>query len=570
MRGAMTLNFSKFLALVLAALLVASCANRSAVSSFKESEYSDYLFAVYASANGDREIATKSYLNVLKENPTSLRLMEEAFSYFLYVGDYSNAFKISQDFYAAKPNNTPLAMMLAIDAFREGRSDDMDLYLSEVRGFGFDTLMTPLMNAWMKAKLGDIDGALEALVPLADYEPFDSFYYENRALILDYAGRDKGAGLAYARQVASNEMSSLQPVIYYGAFLQKMKQYDDARALYERFLVQVPGNTQLTYALARLERGDKPLSIAQDPDKALAMSFLRTGVAVGSERTLVPAIIYSRLALLLDPGLDEAHMYLGGLLTGEVTPNLALESFSRVSPRGPYGEEIILRKALVLSSYDRWDEAIGLLKALLDQTPDSEDGLVTLGDLYRNREDFENALVYYDRAIALKGDLKAQDWFLLFTRGITLERLGRWQEAEADFLKTLTFRPGEADVLNYLGYTWVDQGVHLEEGRKMIERAVAQRPNSGYIVDSLGWAQYLVGDYEAAVKTLEKAVYLQAGDPTLNDHLGDAYWKVGREREARFQWDHAIKLGAGPDEVKKIASKIEFGPDLAAALEAKK
>ncbi len=229
-----------------------------------------------------------------------------------------------------------------------------------------------------------------------------------------------------------------------------------------------------------------------------------------------------------------------------------------------------MRKALVLSSYEKWDEAIAVVTAHLEENPESEDALATLGDLYRNREDFENALSYYERAIALKGEVTNEDWFLLFARGIAYERLGMWQEAEADFLKTLEFRPNEPDVLNYLGYSWIDQGINLIEGREMIERAVAQRPNNGFIVDSLGWAQYLVGDYEAAAKTLEKAVYLEPGDATLNDHLGDAYWKIGREREARFQWQHALGLGPAPDQVEKITAKIEYGLVLAEALEARK
>jgi Flp pilus assembly protein TadD len=93
----------------------------------------------------------------------------------------------------------------------------------------------------------------------------------------------------------------------------------------------------------------------------------------------------------------------------------------------------------------------------------------------------------------------------------------------------------------------------------MIKRAVAQRPDDGYIVDSLGWAYYRIGNYEEAVKQLERAIELKPEDPTINDHLGDAYWRVGRTLEARFQWAHARDLKPEPEELPKIVEKLAKG-----------
>jgi tetratricopeptide (TPR) repeat protein len=114
-------------------------------------------------------------------------------------------------------------------------------------------------------------------------------------------------------------------------------------------------------------------------------------------------------------------------------------------------------------------------------------------------------------------------------------------------------------VLNYLGYSWVDQNKNLKEGMSLIEKAVALKPDDGYIVDSLGWAHFKLGNYKDAVRFLERAVELKPEDPVLNDHLGDALWKVGREREARFQWDQALTLEPEPEEVEKIKKKLAEG-----------
>jgi tetratricopeptide (TPR) repeat protein len=128
--------------------------------------------------------------------------------------------------------------------------------------------------------------------------------------------------------------------------------------------------------------------------------------------------------------------------------------------------------------------------------------------------------------------------------------------------KALDLLPDQPNVLNYLGYSWIDQGVNLDDGMKMIKRAVEQRPDDGYIVDSLGWAYFRIGNYDDAMKNLERAVELRPEDPTINDHLGDAYWRVGRKLEAKFQWAHARDLKPEPDDLPKIEEKIANGlPD---------
>ena len=111
-------------------------------------------------------------------------------------------------------------------------------------------------------------------------------------------------------------------------------------------------------------------------------------------------------------------------------------------------------------------------------------------------------------------------------------------------------------MLNYLGYSWVDMGMNLDEAMGMIRKAVELRPNDGFIVDSLGWAHYRLGEYDEAVTELERAIGLKPDDPVINDHLGDAYWKAGRELEAQFQWRHARDFGAEGPELELILKKI--------------
>jgi Flp pilus assembly protein TadD len=148
---------------------------------------------------------------------------------------------------------------------------------------------------------------------------------------------------------------------------------------------------------------------------------------------------------------------------------------------------------------------------------------------------------------------------VFYFRGSCYERSHQWPNAEADMKKALELYPEQPLVLNYLGYSWVDQGVHLDDGMDMIRRAVEQRPDDGYIVDSLGWAYFRIGNYDEAVKNLERAVELKPDDPTINDHLGDAYWRVGRTLEAHYQWSQAKDLGPEKEDLPRSRPRSKTG-----------
>ena len=173
---------------------------------------------------------------------------------------------------------------------------------------------------------------------------------------------------------------------------------------------------------------------------------------------------------------------------------------------------------------------------------------------------FDGCADTYGKGIATLATAQKSNWIIYYYRGICYERAKKWDQAELDLKKSLELEPDQPHVLNYLGYSWVDQGVHLDEGMRMIRLAVEKKPDDGYIVNSLGWAFYRVGNFEEATKHLERAVELKPDDPTINDHLGDAYWKIGRQLEARFQWMHARDLKPEPEELVKIEEKLRQRP----------
>jgi tetratricopeptide (TPR) repeat protein len=247
---------------------------------------------------------------------------------------------------------------------------------------------------------------------------------------------------------------------------------------------------------------------------------------------------------------------------------MAIKVYERMPASSPLKRNAQIQLATDLDAADRSEEAIKILKTVTSEDPKDLEAIMALGNIERGRKKFADCVVTYSQGIDVlpkpedkAGEDKANAVYYYY-RGICEERSKQWSKAEADMRKALELQPEQPHVLNYLGYSWIDQGINLDEGMKMIKRAVDQRPDDGYIVDSLGWAYYRIGNYEDAVKNLERAIDLKPEDPTINDHLGDAYWRVGRTLEAKFQWAHARDLKPEPEDLPKIEAKIENGlPD---------
>ncbi|MGA7327612.1 MAG: tetratricopeptide repeat protein, partial [Rhodomicrobium sp.] len=321
--------------------------------------------------------------------------------------------------------------------------------------------------------------------------------------------------------------------------------------------------TPLGKALSKeLKAGKKPKLMVSNVDEGLAESFLGIGQVLAANNGLDAAQIYFRFALFLNPNSDIAKLELAELYGNIEKYAKAMSVIDKIQEGSPFRENAQIRKALYVNALQKQDDAVTLLTSLLEKDPTNQQILQTLAGIESTRKKYDAAIPYYDRAIAMLGTPEKKDWTLFYSRGIAFERTKQWAKAEPDFKKALELDPEQAAVLNYLGYSWLDQNMNIQEAFDLIKKAVKLRPNDGYIIDSLGWAYYLQKDYDQAVKHLDKAVELRPEDPTLNDHLGDVYWRLGRKLEAKFQWNQALSLNPEPEDALKIKKKLEDGlPD---------
>jgi tetratricopeptide (TPR) repeat protein len=236
-----------------------------------------------------------------------------------------------------------------------------------------------------------------------------------------------------------------------------------------------------------------------------------------------------------------------------------MAAYNKVAPSSALYWQARLRAAALDAQEERFDEAVKKLKALVADKADRVDAALTLAELQRNKEKYADAVAAYDTAIGRIKKVEERHWPIYFGRGIVLERTKQWPKAEADMKKALELSPEQPYVLNYLGYSWIDQGLHLDAGMKMLKRATELRPDDGAITDSVGWAYYRLGQYDKAVEWLEKASEQKGDDATVVEHLGDAYWHVGRFREARFQWNRALSQKPEKDRIPALLDKVSNG-----------
>ena len=522
-----------------------------------------YLSALVAANNRDMTSAADYFLMTLLTDPDNPELLRQAHLSLVMDGRVGEAVPIAKRIEDVAPGDGVAPLTLSAEAMRIGDLDEASRQVGKLPLTGYNVVFVPLLEAWIEVGRGDHEAALEAIATGFAGEGFESFRAYHIALIEDLAGHAEEADRAFQVAMSNQEGGSYRVVRAYGAFLLEQGRVDDARALYDAFQAANPSSLWLSEAMDDFtEAGDSGETI-DTPAEGMAEILFGIASAADTSTSGSTALIYAQLAAFLDPKSDVNHLLIGDLLELEGRYLEAVASYERIPVDSPLAWSARLRAAANLDEADQTDEAIAQLQAMVDERPERSDALITLGDILRMQERWDDAVDAYDKAIAILGDESVQNWRLHYVRGISLERAGDWPRAEQDFLTSLEASPESPYVLNYLGYSWVDQGLNLEEALDMIERAVEQRPQDGFIVDSLGWALYRLDDFEGAVRYLERAVELEPGDPVINDHLGDAYWQVGRRVEARYQWLRAVTLSEEDDHelIEQLEAKLDGGLD---------
>ena len=515
----------------------------------------NYLAARYARAQREDGEAASFLLAALKKAPDDPILMSRAYIALTIEGRVAEAIDIARRLLETDKEAALAHIVVAVGSIRAGRFAAAVERLQQVPPSVFSKFLVPLLQVWAEFGNGQRAEAMKTLQKLEDDKPVALLYDVHAAWMADLAG-DREAAPRHARAAIKAQPEPwLRLAELAGGVLERAGANAEAEALYKAYLDGHPDSRLLVPALARLKTSQRPeRDIATARDGAAEALFDSAGITARQKNGEL-ALALGQLGLYLRPDFPSLQAFVGDMLETSERYAQANQLYQLIDAKQPLALTARIGIARNLDRMDRFEEAQAMLRQIAAEHPTIADPLSELGDILRRREKYDEAVVAYDQAITRLGALQPRHWRLLYARGIALERSKQWPRAEADFLRALEFEPDEPFVLNYLGYSWVEQGKNLDKAEEMIRKAVELRPGDGYIVDSLGWVLFRLGRHEEAVVHLERAVELKPEDPVINDHLGDAYWAVGRHREAQYQWRTAL------------ASKPE--PELKAALEQK-
>ena len=411
-------------------------------------------------------------------------------------------------------------------------------------------ILSVLLSPWASAMAGDVQGSLVRPQSSGD-KVVDFFGLLGQAHLFERAKRYDEAETDF-KLLAGGETPSSLSALAYGGFLERRGRRADAATIYSKALGGQAFDSQLKAALQRAQSGRGRPPAVPTLKQGAAQAVMAPAIVISGAKQNQMALAYLRLALRLDPNLNSAWLMVGDLLQESGDREGARQAYGMAKSGSP--EYLAAQSKLAWSYQAAHDPTTALAMAKALASKGDTDAKLTFSDILRSNGKYEESAQVLTEVMG-----PTPDWHLLYARGVSYDRAGRWAEGEADLLSALKQQPDDAEILNYLGYSWIDRGQHLDTALGMIQKAVGQSPRSGAIIDSLGWAYFRLGDFKKAVETLENAIELEAGDPDINNHLGDAYWRVGRKDEAIFQWRRVLTLDPDPKMKAEVDQKLAKG-----------
>ncbi|WP_061929610.1 tetratricopeptide repeat protein [Aureimonas sp. AU22] len=527
-----------------------------------------YLAAKLARENRQPGIAADYYDEALRLDPTSDVLQQEAMFAYLADGRFRDGVDLAAKLVDDETVGKVAQIAVALDALHAGRFDAAIESLKLRDTSDLDALLVAHLSAWADVGAGRAAEAIRRIDDLRGATWFAAFNQYQTGLIAGLSG-DLDRARSSLGALISDQSTAQTSVDAYLAGAEALARLEARAGRKQQALDAVAKGLELAPSyepLTQLEaaiRGDKEVAApVADAQAGAAETLYILGQAINRGDGQDVALLYFQFAKAVankaDPKLLTA---LAGVADRSKQIDLAISYYQQIPEGSPYRRTAELQMGLDLWQAERKDEAKVHLRKAVESYPNDLQAHLALADVLAADKEYAAAVTMLDKALTLAPADAPNIWNIYYQRGIAFERQKQWDKAEPDFRKALELEPNQPQVLNYLGYSWVDMNRNLDEGLNMIRTAVDLRPNDGYIIDSLGWAYYRLGRFDEAVEQLERAVLIMPADPTLNDHLGDAYWRVGRSREARFQWNRALVGDPAPEatEVEKIKRKLAEG-----------
>ncbi|PWE58000.1 hypothetical protein DEM27_02070 [Metarhizobium album] len=525
-----------------------------------------FLAGRTADVDKDYKNAISLYRKALELEPGNPEIRQRLMIALFMNGDFQDGVKLAEQMKGDPSVERITTIVRGLNAIYGKDYASAEKILKYEGPNDLERMMNSLLVAW--ARMGDGKGkeALALIEGMKGPQWFGIFKHYHAGALAAATGDVSKARSHLSEAVADRDGGQTAPDTYVRAVMAlarlEAKEGNKQKAL---DAISAGDNFINNYAplLAlrqSIEKGEKPEQQIRTAAQGAAAVLFSVGSALNRQGADDAVALYLQASYALDPESADTLVLLGGLAENAEQPQRAIDFYRRVPQDSPMRRISELQLGMALAQTGDVDEAKKHLKSLIDSDPKDIRSYIAYGSVLSDAKDYAAMADNFDKAVEVIGPVPNRgNWTIFFQRGIAYERLKKWEQAEPNFRKALELNPDQPQVLNYLGYSWVDMNRNLDEGLEMIKRAVELRPDDGYIVDSLGWAYFRLNRFEEAVNELERAAQLKAGDAAINDHLGDAYWRVGRTFEARYQWQRALTMKPEMTEIPKIEAKIKDG-----------
>lgn len=514
-----------------------------------------FLSSRFARQHQDVAEAARYLSESLKHDPDNLSLKQESMRAEVIAGHMDGAIALARDIAKVEKRDPLVATLLMIDNLHKGEYDKARAAIASPSDRGLFGIIKPVLAQWLTIASGQLSAPVNMQDVIDKSGFFAPFLYYHEALMNDVLGFKDIAHSDYQKASDDAAVTPYRVVEALSNFYLRSGDRDKAQAVFDKYAQDNPESNLIPDPISKQEKSTVAALVA-NPTEGLAELFFSTASILFGEEMTSESFIYLRLALALRPEFPPAQLMLANLYEGNQEYKEAIALYAAIKPGTVFYKRAQIRIALNTEALGQPDDAIMQLEKIVETYPNDASALITLGDIYREQKRYENAIGVYTKAIERIGALKATDWPLFYARGIAFERSAQWKFAEQDFAAALGLSPEQPEVLNYLGYSWLLMGEHIDKAFDYIQTAANARPDDAHIIDSLGWAYYVKGDYEQALEILEKAADLMPQDPTVNEHLGDVYYEVGRKNEANYQWKRALNFKPEKADAARIRLKI--------------
>lgn len=516
-----------------------------------------YLAGRAAAISGDHAEAATYFDRALQFDPGNAFLVSNSVFAHASLGEWAQAASVAETMPDGAQGQELVALVQFVHRVKDGQFQDA-LDMIEA-GNGPGPLADGLASAWLTFGLGDMSGAVAQFEALASERGLAELSALHLALARAAVGDFEAAHAILSGENGVQITNTERVVRARAAVLVQLDLRGEALDLLDGYTQAVP-DPGLLALQARIGAGeDIAYDFVTTAEEGVAEVFFTVAQVLSGDRNTTLPLLMAQAARGIAPDHSDAIILAGELMSLTEQHDLAAAAYSSVPEDDPNYIEAQMGRAQALEEMDRAEEAIAIMSALAQARPDLASVHAAHGDMLRRAERFDEAIAAYTAVLERVDTDQPRYWFIYYARAISYHQIDTWDPAEADFRRALELNPEQPNVLNYLGYSLVEQRRNFDEALDMIQRAVAARPDSGFIVDSLGWVYYRLGRFEEAVAPMERAVELEPNDPIVNDHLGDVYWTVGRYREAEFQWHRALSFNPEPEDAARIRRKLDVG-----------